>query len=98
MVWGVPIVGVALSLQAARSSADRGGGLCLRDARVGGDWPSLGAVVGPGAREIDERLGPRPTRRALMVDMPVIVKHQDRDALRLDHRHDQALCRGRRAM
>src|SRR6516164_3980033 len=32
-----------------------------------------------------------------MVDMPVIVRHQDRGALRLDHRHDQALCRARRA-
>jgi hypothetical protein len=31
----------------------------------------------------------------LMVDMPVIVRHQDRGALRLDHRHDQALCRRR---
>ena len=30
-----------------------------------------------------------------MVDMPVIVRHQDRGALRLDHRHDQALCRRR---
>ncbi len=28
-----------------------------------------------------------------MADMPVIVRHQDRGALRLDHRHDQALCR-----
>jgi hypothetical protein len=34
-------------------------------------------------------------RHALMVDMPVIVRHQDRGALRLDHRHDQALCRRR---
>jgi len=31
----------------------------------------------------------------LMVDMPVIVRYQDRGALRLDHRHDQALCRRR---
>ena len=31
--------------------------------------------------------------RPLMVDMPVIVRHHDRGALRLDHRHDQALCR-----
>jgi hypothetical protein len=31
----------------------------------------------------------------LMVDMPVIVRHQDRGAPRLDHRHDQALCRRR---
>jgi hypothetical protein len=30
-----------------------------------------------------------------LVDMPVIVRHQDRGALRLDHRHDQALCRRR---
>jgi hypothetical protein len=30
-------------------------------------------------------------------DMPVIVRHQDRGALRLDHWHDQALCRARRA-
>ena len=29
----------------------------------------------------------------LMADMPVIVRHQDQGALRLDHRHDQALCR-----
>src|SRR4029077_11921951 len=29
----------------------------------------------------------------VMVDMPVIVRHQDRGALRLDHGHDQALCR-----
>ena len=34
-------------------------------------------------------------RSPLMVDMPVIVRHQDRGALRLDHRHDQALCRRR---
>jgi hypothetical protein len=31
----------------------------------------------------------------LLVDMPVIVRHQNRGALRLDHRHDQALCRRR---
>jgi transcriptional regulator with XRE-family HTH domain len=32
----------------------------------------------------------------LMVDIPVIVRHQDRrGALCLDHRHDQALCRRR---
>ena len=30
-----------------------------------------------------------------LVDMPVIVRHQDRGALRLDHRRDQALCRRR---
>jgi hypothetical protein len=30
-----------------------------------------------------------------MLDMEVIVRHQDRGALRLDHRHDQALCRRR---
>jgi putative transposase len=36
-----------------------------------------------------------PRMNALMVDMPVIVRHQDRGALRLDHRHDQALCRRR---
>jgi hypothetical protein len=29
-------------------------------------------------------------RRPDLVDMPVIVRHQDRGALRLDHRHDQA--------
>jgi len=34
-----------------------------------------------------------PSGRPLMADMPVIVRHQDRGALRLDHRHDQALCR-----
>ena len=34
-------------------------------------------------------------RHALMVDMPVIVRHQDQGALHLDHRHDQALCRRR---
>jgi len=28
----------------------------------------------------------------LMADMQVIVRHQDRGALRLDHLHDQALC------
>jgi len=27
--------------------------------------------------------------------MQVIVRHQDRGALRLDHLHDQALCRRR---
>jgi hypothetical protein len=27
-----------------------------------------------------------------MADMQVIVRHQDRGALRLDHLHDQALC------
>jgi hypothetical protein len=27
-----------------------------------------------------------------MVDMQVIVRRQDPDALRLDHLHDQALC------
>ena len=32
---------------------------------------------------------------AHLVDMPVIVRHKDRGALRLDHRHDQALCRRR---
>jgi hypothetical protein len=32
------------------------------------------------------------TERTLMVDMRVIVRHQDRGALRLDHLHDQALC------
>ena len=37
----------------------------------------------------------RPLQRSLMVDMPVIVRHQNRGALRLDHRHDQALCRRR---
>ena len=31
----------------------------------------------------------------LLVDMPFIVRHKDRGALRLDHRHDQALCRRR---
>jgi hypothetical protein len=31
----------------------------------------------------------------LLVDMPVLVVHQDRGALRLDHRQDQALCRRR---
>jgi hypothetical protein len=30
-----------------------------------------------------------------LADMPLIVRHQDRGALRLDHRHDQALCRRR---
>jgi len=30
-----------------------------------------------------------------LVDMPVMARHQDRGALRLDHRHDQALCRRR---
>lgn len=30
-----------------------------------------------------------------MVDMPVIVRRQDLGALRLDHGHDQALCRRR---
>jgi hypothetical protein len=30
-----------------------------------------------------------------VADMPVIERHQDRGALRLDHRHDQALCRRR---
>src|ERR1700755_1861427 len=34
-------------------------------------------------------------RRPLLADMPVIVRHQDQGALRLDHRHDQALCRRR---
>src|ERR1700683_3728726 len=34
-------------------------------------------------------------QRPNLVDMPVIVRHQDRGALRLDHRHDQALCRRR---
>ena len=49
-----------------------------------------------------ERAGPalpfvqiREPRLPLLVDMPVIVRHQDRGALRLDHRHDQALCRRR---
>ena len=36
-----------------------------------------------------------PPRRPHLADMPVIVRHQDRGALRLDHRHDQALCRRR---
>ena len=35
--------------------------------------------------------------RTHLVDMPVIVRYQDRGALRLDHGHDQALCRSRRA-
>jgi hypothetical protein len=45
------------------------------------------------AVQIDLRL-PQPKRyptltgRTLMVDMPVIVRHQDRGALRLDHMHD----------
>jgi hypothetical protein len=30
--------------------------------------------------------------RAWMTDMQVIVRRQDRGALRLDHLHDQALC------
>jgi hypothetical protein len=33
--------------------------------------------------------------RTHLVDMPVIVRHQDRGAPRFDHRHDQALCRRR---
>jgi hypothetical protein len=33
-----------------------------------------------------------PTGRPLMADMQVIVRLQDRGALRLDHLHDQALC------
>jgi hypothetical protein len=34
----------------------------------------------------------RRTEHPLLVDMQVIVRRQDPDALRLDHLHDQALC------
>ena len=48
--------------------------------------------TGPSATLWSAGLRPR---LPLMVDMSVIVRHQDRGALRLDHRHDQALCRRR---
>jgi hypothetical protein len=34
----------------------------------------------------------RPKRDPVLADMQVIVRLQDRGALRLDHLHDQALC------
>jgi hypothetical protein len=39
----------------------------------------------------------RYTERPQLADMQVIVRHQDRGALRLDHLHDQALCEPERA-
>ena len=51
-------------------------------------WP---ACPRPRPKNSTKRRGRHPD----LVDMPVIVRHQDRGALRLDHRHDQALCRRR---
>jgi len=42
-----------------------------------------------------EQIASQAGEHPVMVNMPVIVEHQDRVALRLDHRHDQALCRRR---
>jgi hypothetical protein len=58
--------------------------LTLRHQKDSGAMTSLYVQVRPPDR-----------KHTLMVDMPVIVRHQDRGALRLDHRHDQALCRRR---
>jgi hypothetical protein len=51
---------------------------------------AVGEVSGTPRSHLFEasRLDSRP----LMADMQVIVRHQDRGALRLDHLHDQALC------
>jgi hypothetical protein len=63
----------------------------MRGVQYTADSPEASAEL------VDLGTHPVAPKRPLMADMPVIVRHQDRGALRLDHRHDQALCRGRRS-
>jgi hypothetical protein len=61
-------------------------------ARQPGYQDSRPAPPPPGRSAADYKHGPKDAQRPNLADMQVIVRLQDRGALRLDHLHDQALC------
>ena len=50
------------------------------------------SATSPRKRFVHRFTLPLPRKRPVLADMQVIVRLQDRGALRLDHLHDQALC------
>ena len=76
----------------ATSVPGAGPAAVLRMTRARTDWRlSWSTATPPAVTAATGHRAADPTHpNTDMVDMPAIVRHQDRGALRLDHKHDQA--------